>query len=179
MGPPKWNESAATTLEPPTTYSDCMGGTECELLKAAFIDPNPEGGVLFSHCGEHEHSVVGPNGLEEEGKPVIVPWMEYILGKSSNLDAITSLDGWTTTCKACMAYDGGLSTSCEGDADLNLFNPDSDVLAYLSSEYKGKFPPVDDWATNDSPIAVTNALQSFRKSATAIAVISSESLPAV
>jgi hypothetical protein len=101
--------------------SDCMASTDLALIKQVLVDPAPGGGLIFSHCGEHEHSVVGPYGLQLEGEPVVVPFAKY-LASQGDLDAIWALDGTHCTC---------LSAVSEGDADLSLVDVNKTAMAYM------------------------------------------------
>lgn len=102
--------------------SDCMVDTYCPLVKEAFLDAPRLEGLQFSHCGEHEHGVVGSSGLAQEGAPAVSPWLAALLpaggGWRSAAATISKLNGTSAT---CVVPGGELGRGGnEGNADLLL-----------------------------------------------------------
>merc|ERR1719291_1304841 len=114
-----WNLGGSTWVANP---SDCMVETYCPHVREAFLDAPRLEGLEFSHCGEHEHGVVGSSGLEQEGVTAVIPWLAAFLptggGWRSAAAAISELHGTSTTC-VVPGGDRGHGGN-EGDKDLLL-----------------------------------------------------------
>lgn len=100
-----------------TNPSDCMTSTFCSDVEDTFIKANPKGGVLYSHCGEHVFQTTGETGLQDEGTPVVLPWLQGVL--NSDMDTASSTiakyNGIESTCGIILDPNGG-------DAMMNLVN---------------------------------------------------------
>jgi hypothetical protein len=97
--------------------SDCMTSTLCTDMEKTFIAANPNGGVLYSHCGEHVFQTTGETGLQDEGMPVVVPWLQGVLDGDMDTAAstIAMYNGTDSNCGIILDVNGG-------DAMMNLVN---------------------------------------------------------
>jgi len=112
--------------------SDCMTDTACEDVFDTFVRTKPPiapplgGGTLYTHCGEHEFSVMGPYGWQQEGVPAVQPFLQAVAtGNEAKMAMVRSRDGVEETC--WMQKSGA-------DSSLELVSMQEATMKYMSQE---------------------------------------------
>mmetsp|Transcript_138347 Transcript_138347/g.442116 ORF Transcript_138347/g.442116 Transcript_138347/m.442116 type:complete len:470 (+) Transcript_138347:82-1491(+) len=110
--------------------SDCMTDTACEDVFDTFVRTKPPiapplgGGTLYTHCGEHEFSVMGPYGWKQEGLPAVRPFLKAAAtGDKKEMTTMQGIDGQEQTC---------WMQKRPGDSSLKLESMDQAKMRYMS-----------------------------------------------
>jgi len=114
--------------------SDCMTDTACEDVFDTFVRTKPPiapplgGGTLYTHCGEHEFSVMGPYGWQQEGVPAVQPFLQTIAtGDQGKMAVMKSRGGVEETC--------WMQKSPE-DSSLELASMQEATMKYMSQNQR-------------------------------------------
>jgi len=85
-----------------------MVGTYQNLIEDLFFATFLGEAMWVSSCGEHVQAVLGHQGYKEEGKPFVIPFLQWInSGDEAALDSIKQFNGSKATCSEILdAYDG-------------------------------------------------------------------------
>jgi hypothetical protein len=84
---------------------DCMVETNAEVELLTYYADFSGTAVFVNSCGEHDYGTMLHTGLEQEGKPLIAPFLHSIIAKKKDvkellLDDLLAHNGTSATCAA-------------------------------------------------------------------------------